>query len=181
MENALKENNYILYKKYDSTSTIAYNDVLLFKEYGTTYIKRLIALPGDTLEIISNQVFINSKAIQEKSTVKYEELYFANQASKQTSLVNDFSEFIVPHKGFTISLNDSTMRLYQRTIEKNYLARIKKQDSMFKIDQTLQNHFTFTDDFYFLLGDNRNRSEDSRHLGPIKEEKIIGKMVCKLF
>lgn len=181
MENALKENNYILFKKYDSAKTLLHNDVLLFNVYGQTYIKRLIGLPGDTLEIINNQVFINSKAIQDKSTVKFLEVLYTNKARNPSSSASDFPKFIVPYKDYTINLNDSTMRLYQRTIEKNYATRFQKQDTVFKIDQIVQNHYTFRNDFYFLLGDNRNRSEDSRHVGSIKEKNIIGKMVFKLF
>ncbi len=90
------------------------------------FIKRIIGLPGETVEIKDNKIAVYS--------------------SEGEGIALDESEYL---PGYNLSGSDLTVKL----------------DS----------------DNYFVLGDNRNFSSDSRKWGPIEKEDIIGKVYVKLF
>ncbi len=182
MESIFTENDWVLYKKIDKNKQeIKHNDIVLFKQYGKTYIKRVIALPGDTLKIKNNHVLINSRPHKEVKTVKFNEILYATVDTFPAYQAKNFPKFIIPFPGFKITLNDSTLNHYHRIIELNYPLKIEKKNEFYLINNQVKNTLTFADDFYFVMGDNRLRSEDSRHFGPVKAENIFGKYSIKVW
>lgn len=80
MESTFKENNRLLYQKIDRNNPeIKHNDIVLFKQYGSTYIKRIIGLPCDTLKIKNNKVFINNQAHHEVETLQFKGIHYATK------------------------------------------------------------------------------------------------------
>ena len=49
------------------------------------------------------------------------------------------------------------------------------------INEKEATHFTFTKDYFFMMGDNRSKSADSRAWGFVPEENLIGKVQCVLY
>ncbi|MDC0760041.1 signal peptidase I [Brevibacillus sp. AG] len=120
---------FVADKTYYDSHPMQRGDIVIFQaEKDRQYVKRVIALPGETLEYKDDILYINNKAVDEpylaaaKNVAKKENLY----------LTEDFGPITIP------------------------------QDTI------------------FVIGDNRLNSLDSRMIGPIHVNQIVGKMLNKL-
>jgi len=127
-------------------------DVIVFKtpaDNRTDYIKRLIGIPGDIIQIKNNDLYLNNKKIKKE---KIQSSYIVNCGDNV--LDNNFYTETFP-KGIS------------------YTATYRKDGSMIETDK-----FVVPDNHYFFMGDNRDCSKDSRFLtsvGYVKFENLVGK------
>ncbi|UYW00332.1 signal peptidase I [Flavobacterium agricola] len=96
-----------------------------------------------------------------------------------TNVWNDdqMDEFYIPEKGKTVELNAKTIPYYRQIIkdyEGNTLTEIGDE---IRINGVPTTKYTFKQDYYFMMGDNRHNSEDSRYWGFVPEDHIVGKPI----
>ena len=127
-------------------------DVVVFKtpaDNRTDYIKRLIGLPGDKIQFIDSNIYLNNSEILKSKIFSKNKIYCGNKIID----VFKFEEKLSNGKKFyTVYLKDYT---YQNS-----------------------DIFTVPDDHYFFLGDNRDCSKDSRYLtsvGYVHRDNLVGK------
>ena len=127
-------------------------DVIVFKtpaDNRTDYIKRLIGLPGDKIQFIDGNLYLNNVEILRSKINKNFEIYCGN-------MIID-----------TVIFKETLLN------EKEYLTTYYKKGSYKNSDEYL-----VPKDHYFFLGDNRDCSKDSRFLssvGYVHKDNLIGK------
>ncbi len=133
-------------------------DVVVFKtpvDNRTDYIKRLIGLPGDSVQFIDGELYINGIQVLKTIILKNDILYCGNLK--------------INIKSFTEKLPEG----------KTYTASYRNDFSYKNSDK-----FIVPDDYFFFLGDNRDCSKDSRFLsevGYVHKDNLVGKAQILFF
>ena len=202
------------------------------------YVKRAVALPGDSLEVRHSQLYINGRYAEPIDGRQY--VYFvtingtpiSNQAFEKMGIAKDdilfdrenqryqlpltdknlrtvqsmsnvvsvekyestqpmhyifpnegnfgwtednFGPLWIPKKGATVELTTENLPLYRRIIDVYEANDLEERDGKIYINGKEATSYTFKMDYYFMMGDNRHNSADSRFWGFVPEDHGVGR------
>lgn len=234
------------YLRLFGTPDVERNDIVVFNypqedeypvDHRTYFVKRCVAIAGDSLAIENGQVYVNRKLSDSEEMLQYNyhlksdklldsvfiARYHLNEGGK-ISDNNDYSftltnalydtlksktyilsiekniekkemwdEFVfpfnshykwnvdnygpvkIPSKGDTIHIDSLNLCLYERIISVYEGNKLELRNDSIFINHLPATQYIIQQNYYFMMGDNRHNSQDSRHWGFVPEDHIIGK------
>jgi len=178
-----------------STGKPEFNDVVAFEIPANFYdpaasdysilIKRIIGLPGDTIELKDQELYINKIKYRTPSFIKINlnDKPFVKADSKIFPYdskwnLDNYGPIVIPKKGMKVELTPKNILQWQNAINSEQEKKvISVEGTVITLNGTPIRDYTFEKDYYFVLGDNRQNSIDSRYFGYVPEDWIIGKAV----
>ena len=127
-------------------------------------------------KLVSESKIVDSLKRSYKTIKSYNTSFFPNHITYNWNEDN-FGPIVMPKKGVKVNLNTGNLPLYKKLIRDYEKNELKLENGIIKINSKPVSEYTFKQDYYWMMGDNRYRSEDSRFWGFVPEDHIVGKPV----
>jgi signal peptidase I len=165
-------------------------DQIYADDRGVNYVKRCIGLPGDTIQVIDKVVYVNHQQLWIPPHVKYLEAFARPKDMIEPRIFpkgmpwneDNYGPLIVPKKGYTIPLDVNNIDQWETTINRAYGEKVVDvQNGVVTIKGKPVTSYTFAQNYYFMMGDNRDDSLDSRFWGFVPRDLVVGEAFITLF
>lgn len=169
------------------------NDIIVFKfpgnknelrsVNGENYVKRIVGEPGDLLQIIDKKIYINGRRVPNppNALIDFRDIRMEGIAGKgifppgKNWNKDNYGPVLIPYKGLTIDLNPKNIREWEIIIDRELGKKtISVEGTVITINDKPVRSYKFKKNYYFVLGDNRDNSLDSRYWGFVPDDMIIG-------
>jgi signal peptidase I len=145
------------------------------------YIKRLAGEPGDTIQIINKVLKVNGQEFPDppnsildhttyKTTITDSRIFPKGSGWNE----DNYGPLYVPKKGDVIKLTSANFDMWKMFILREGHTPVLTNENKISIDNVQSVEYKVEKDYYFMMGDNRNNSLDSRFWGFMPKDNVVG-------